>query len=287
MASKSSLENKTLRETDFLYRHEACVVGVKRKGIGICRYSYENFKIKAGDLLLVEGPASRHSTYRSHYDFQLAYVVPGSKPPRLTSMKDIIRQVIAVLLFLVMILLSIFGTLDIGIAAFFLSLIFVLNKTLTLSEAKAASNPDIYIILAASIGLATGLTNSGAMNKLGQGLLTAGEKAGTGLVIGLIYICTVVLSLVLSTSATAIIMMPIAFQAAEATGMSQKLFIFVIILAASQGFSTPFSYQTNLMVWRPGGYKFCDFIVVGIPLNVILLVLGTVLCYYIYGEAAA
>ncbi len=161
-----------------------------------------------------------HSTYQSHFDFQLAYVVPRSKPPRLTSVKDILRQVLAVVLFLVMILLSIFNVLDIGISAFFLSLIFVLNKTLTLSEAKKASNPDIYIILAASIGLATGLTNSGAMNKLGQGLLTAGESAGTGLVIGLIYFCTVLLSLFLSTSATAVIMMPIAFDAAAATGLS-------------------------------------------------------------------
>ena len=123
-------------------------------------------------------------------------------------------------LFIVMIVLSIFGTLDIGIAAFFLSLIFVLNKTLTLSEAKSASNPDIYIILAASVGVAAGLTNSGAMNALGSGLLSAGERAGPMIVIGLIYLCTVVLSLVLSTSATAIIMMPIAFQAAESTGMS-------------------------------------------------------------------
>ena len=135
--------------------------------------------------------------------------------------------------------------------------------------------------------MAAGLTNSGAMNAVGSGLLSAGQTAGPMIVIGLIYLCTVILSLVLSTSATAIIMMPIAFQAAESTGMSQKLFIFVIILAASQGFSTPFSYQTNLMVWRPGGYKFCDFIAVGIPLNVILLVVATILCYYIYGIAGA
>lgn len=214
MAQKSSLEGKTLRETDFLYRHEACVIGVKRKRLGICRYSYENFQVKAGDLLLVEAPGSQHSTFRYHYDFQLAYAVPGSKPPRLNSVKDILRQVVAVILFIVMILLSIFGTLDIGIAAFFLSLIFVLNKTLTLSEAKAASNPDIYIILAASIGMAAGLTNSGAMNKLGNGLEQAGMAAGPVMVIGLIYLCTVVLSLFLSTSATAVIMLPIAFEAA-------------------------------------------------------------------------
>lgn len=82
---------------------------------------------------MVEAPGSRHSLFRAHYDFQLSYIVPRSKPPRMSSVKDIIRQVVAVVLFIVMILLSIFGTLDIGIAAFFLSLIFVLNKTLTLS----------------------------------------------------------------------------------------------------------------------------------------------------------
>ncbi len=91
VARKSFLEGKTLRETDFLYRHEACVLAVKRKGVGVCRYSYDNFKLKAGDLLLVEAPASKHSTFHAHFDFQLCYPVPKSKPPRLTNTKDLLR----------------------------------------------------------------------------------------------------------------------------------------------------------------------------------------------------
>lgn len=171
VARKSFLENKTLRQTDFLYRHDACVLGVKRKGIGICRYSYDDLKLKGGDLLLVEAPSAKHSTFHAHYDFQLCYPVPKSKPPRQTNAKDIFRQVCAVVLFIVMIFLSIFDVLDIGVAAFFLSLIFVLNATLTLAEAKNASKPDIFIVLAASIGIAEGLTNSGAIDKLGDALL--------------------------------------------------------------------------------------------------------------------
>ena len=71
--------------------------------------------------------------FRAHYDFQLSYIAPRSTPPRVTSVKDVLRQIVAVVLFIVMVMLSIFDVLDIGVAAFFLSLIFVLNKTLTLS----------------------------------------------------------------------------------------------------------------------------------------------------------
>lgn len=73
-----------------------------------------------------------------------------------------------------MIVLAIVDVVDIGVSAFFLTLIFVLNATLTLSEAKNASKPDIFIILAASIGIAKGLTKSGAIDMLGDGLLDAG-----------------------------------------------------------------------------------------------------------------
>ena len=260
VARKSFLENKTLREADFLYRHEACILGVKRKGIGICRYSYDDFKLKGGDLLLVEAPSNKHSSYQAHFDFQLCYPIPKSKPPRQTNPKDIFRQVCAVVLFIVMIFLSIFDVLDIGVSAFFLTLIFILNATLTLAEAKNASKPDIFIVLAASIGIAKGLIDSGAIDQLGDGIIRAGSHGGDVLVLGLIYLITMIISHVLQTSATAILMLPVGIDAAKQTELSQKLFIFTIIIAASQSFSTPFCYSTNLMVWKPGGYSFMDLL---------------------------
>lgn len=96
-----------------------------------------------------------------------------------------------------MILLSLFDVLEIGVSAFFISLIFILNATLTLTEAKNASKPDIFIVLASSIGIAAGLTNSGAIDKLGDGLIEAGSHGGDIIVLGLIYLITVLVSLVL------------------------------------------------------------------------------------------
>ncbi len=186
-----------------------------------------------------------------------------------------------------MIVLSVVDVLSIGISAFFLSLIFVLNATLTLSEAKNASKPDIFIVLASSIGIAAGLTKSGAINKLGDGLLSAGSHGGDIIVVGLVYLVTVLVSLVLQTAATAIIMLPIALEAADRTDLPQKLFIFGIIMAASEGFSTPFCNSPNLLIWRPAGYTFRDYVSLGIPLNILLLIVATVLLYYIYGVAEA
>lgn len=129
------------------------------------------------------------------------------------------------------------------------------------------------------------MTRSGAIVALGDALISAGGRGGDVIVLGLIYLVTVIISLVLQTSATAIIMLPIALDAANHTDLSQKLFIFTIIIASSQGFSTPFCYSTNLMIWRPGGYSFMDYISLGLPLNILLLVVGTIILYYIYGVA--
>lgn len=89
-----------------MYRYDACVIAVKRKGIGICRYSYDSFKLKPGDVLLVEAPASKDSTFRYLSEFSLCSVVPESKPPRLSSNRDLARQVTAGLLFVVMVVVS-------------------------------------------------------------------------------------------------------------------------------------------------------------------------------------
>lgn len=80
-------------------------------------------------------------------------------------------------------------------------------------------------------------------------------------------------------------MLPIGLSAAMRTDLPQKLFIFTIIIAASQSFSTPFCYSTNLMIWRPGGYSFMDYLGLGLPLNILLLIVGTIILYYLYGVA--
>lgn len=87
ISSGSSLDERTPREEDFLYKYDACILSVRRKNESICRYSYEDFPLKAGDCLLVEASASNHSSFKQNFDFTLTSVVPSSKPPRFTSAK--------------------------------------------------------------------------------------------------------------------------------------------------------------------------------------------------------
>ena len=89
---------------------------------------------------------------------------------------------------------------------------------------------------------------------MGDALIEGGSHSGDIIVVGLIYLVTVIVTLVLQTSATAIIMLPIGLEAANRTGLPQKLFIFMIIIAAAQGYSTPFCNTPNLLIWKPGGY---------------------------------
>lgn len=99
----------------------------------------------------------------------------------------------------------------------------------------------------------------------------------------MIYVSIFLLSLLLSGSVTAILMLPIALEAAKRTGLPQKMFVFGVIFAACQDLMFPIS-QTNLMIARHGKYKFCDFVRFGLPLSSILMILTIPLIYYVYGD---
>ena len=100
------------------------------------------------------------------------------------------------------------------------------------------------------------------------------EKSQPYPLLGLIYLITMILTEVSSNAATAIIMTPIALAVSNKMGLEPRAFIFAVAFAASASFITPVGYQTNLMVYGPGGYKFSDYIRVGFPLAFIFLILA-------------
>ncbi len=191
---RSSLEGRTLREVDFLYCFEGCVISVKRKELSICLYSFENFRLEMGDVLLVEAPASKDAEYRAHSDFSLCSVVPGSKPPRFNQRRDLARQVMAGLLYLTAVVLSASKVMDIGVSAFFVGIILIMNKTLTIEEAMSASKANIYLMIAGSLGMSKALLNSGAMYKGGVMLVELSSRWGGWWVIVVIYLIVHLLS---------------------------------------------------------------------------------------------
>jgi di/tricarboxylate transporter len=135
--------------------------------------------------------------------------------------------------------------------------------------ARRSVNWQILIVIAASFGIAQALMNSGAATAIASALLTlAGNSAMTSLV--LVFVMTSLLSAIATNNAAAVIMFPIALSASQALNASLLPFAIVIMIGASASFATPIGYQTNLMVYGAGGYRFSDYLRFGIPLTLLV-----------------
>ena len=160
-------------------------------------------------------------------------------------------------------------------------MILLLLKVITPNEAYQAIHWQVIILIAALIPLGTVIQSTGTADYIGDSIsnLVSGyeRKVQPYILLGIIYVVTMILTEMSSNTATAIIMTPVVLSVSSLMGFDARPFIFAVCFAASASFSTPIGYQTNLMVYGPGGYKFLDFMKVGLPLSLILLTLAVIL----------
>ena len=160
-------------------------------------------------------------------------------------------------------------------------MILLLLKVITPNEAYQAIHWQVIILIAALIPLGTVIQSTGTADYIGDSIstLVSGyeRKVQPYILLAIIYGVTMILTEMSSNTATAIIMTPVVLSVSSLMGFDARPFIFAVCFAASASFSTPIGYQTNLMVYGPGGYKFLDFMKVGLPLSLILLTLAVIL----------
>ncbi len=124
-------------------------------------------------------------------------------------------------------------------------------------------------MIAATLGIGNALTQTGAANVLAEVFLSYTQNS-PHLALAGVYLSTWILTEIITNNAAAVLIFPIAISMAASFGVNYMPFVIVIIMAASASFSTPIGYQTNLMVYGPGGYKFTDFTKIGLPLNLMI-----------------
>ena len=160
-------------------------------------------------------------------------------------------------------------------------MILLLLKVITPNEAYQAIHWQVIILIAALIPLGTVIQSTGTADYIGDSIsnFVSGyeRKVQPYILLAIIYGVTMILTEMSSNTATAIIMTPVVLSVSSLMGFDARPFIFAVCFAASASFSTPIGYQTNLMVYGPGGYKFLDFMKVGLPLSLILLTLAVIL----------
>ena len=276
IAKKGPLVGKTVKDVRFRTQYGAAVIAVHREGKRVHQHPGK-IKLQAGDVLLLEaGPAFIAANANNSRAFTLLSEVEDSAPPRL--------KLLIPALFLAVAMLAVFtaGVASLLICALVAAIIMVCIGILSQQEARDAVDWEIYVTIASAFGIGTALTNSGVAGGIANFLVAIGTGLGIGAagLFGAVYFATFLISNVVTNNAAAALIFPIAMDAAEQTGTDVTLMSYCIMLAASASFMSPFGYQTNLMVYGPGGYKCKDFLWMGTPMQIVLWILSVALLSY-------
>jgi len=266
---RSSLIGRSIRDVNFRRRYGVLVLAVHRQGVNL-RADFADVKLHYGDTLLVEGPESAMNRLRGHRDFLLLLDVPKTAKRRR-------KQVLAVGAIGLVVALATANVLPIGALAVIAAVAVVATGCLDVDEAYEAVDWKIIFLIFGMLALGMALEKTKGAELVATSLIHGLGDRGPLVVLAAVVLLTSTLTNFLSNNAVAVLLTPIAIQAATALQSHPRPFIIAVALGASACFATPIGYQTNTLVYGAGGYKFRDFIKVGLPLNLLFCVVATYL----------
>ena len=262
VSPQCALVGKTIKEGRFRMVYGGSVIAVARNGQRIAG-KLGRVRLEAADTLLLDVRPPFLERHRHSNDFLLISQVSDYIPIRHE------RAGLAWLILLAVVASATFEWLTMFKAAMLGAAAMLLTGCCSVSEARKSLDGQVLLTIAASFGLGKALEVSGAATAIAHGFLgLAGTDPWPVLV--LFYVLTVVLTELLSNNSVAVLMFPLALALADKLGVSFWPFVIAVMIGASMGFSTPIGYQTNLMVYGPGGYHFRDFLLFGIPLSILM-----------------
>lgn len=234
------------------------------------RSNFDQVHLAFGDVLLLEGPPQGLKRLFDRRIF-VNLSEPQEKPFRRT------RAPIAVLAISLVMILAAFDIMPIAGLALIAATAVVALGCLDADEAYGAIEWRILMLIFAMLALGSAMEKTGAAMLVVQQIMRLAEGFGPIAVLSIIYLLTSLLTELVSNNATAILLTPIAIGLAQHLGVDPRPFAIAVMFAASASFATPIGYQTNTFVYNAGGYRFADFLRVGVPLNLILWAAATVL----------
>ncbi len=252
---------QAIRDARFRDRYGAVVLAVARNGERI-RGSLGTIKLEAGDTLLLEARPAFVSRQRYNKDFLLVSDLDTETPRH-----DRAWRAWAILIGVIS--LASFGVISMLNAALLGAGLMIISRCCSISQAERSLDLEVILTIAASFALGAALEKTGVAGYLATGIIDL-SGGHPWLLLVLTYIAVSLLTEVITNNAAAILMLPIVLQLTEQSGLNAEPFVFAIMMAASASFATPLGYQTNLMVYGPGGYRFMDFVRVGLPMNLIV-----------------
>jgi di/tricarboxylate transporter len=268
------LVGQTIREGRFRSTYNAVVIAVARNGERLNR-KIGDIALEPGDTLLLEAGAGFLERQRSSRHFYLVSEVAGAVPPR----HD--RAWIACTVLAAMVLAATLDLVPMVAAALVAAAAVVATRCISSTEARRSIEWESLLLIAASFGLARAMEKTGLAEAVARSTIAAAGDH-PHVILAALYLVAMLFTELMSNNAAAVLTFPIAWQTAADLGVNPMPFVMAITVAASCGFATPMGYQTNLMIYGPGGYKFSDYVRFGGPLNLLVMAITVALAPLIW-----
>ncbi|MCA9062056.1 MAG: SLC13 family permease [Planctomycetaceae bacterium] len=269
VSDRCPLLGTTIREGHFRTKYDAAVIAAARSGRRIGG-RIGDIVLQAGDTLLLEARPSLAAELRNSPDFYLVSDVPNSMPVRHH------RAGLAGTILVGLVVAVSAGILTMTVAALVAASLMILCRCCTATEARRSIDWSVLVVIGASLGLGKSLESSGAASAFAERMISL-SGGQPHLVLAAIYLTTMLLTELITNNAAAVLVFPAALAAARTLGVNEMPYIMAVMVAASAGFATPIGYQTSLMVYGPGGYRFADYLRLGIPLDIVIMAVCVVL----------
>ena len=228
-------------------------------------------------MLLVLVTPEFECQWRGHGDFSVIASLDAAPPVRRQSAGVVIAAILA------MIVASVTNVLDLMEASLLAALVLVAARVISVTEARRAVNLNVVLTIAMSISLGTAVSVSGLAGEMATVLGNLGDPFGDVGRLVAVLVATMLPTELLSNNAAAALMLPVAMATAVEGGFDPRSFAIVVLIGASCSFLSPIGYQTNLMVYGLGGYKFRDFTIVGAPLTLVTLIVSPIVVPLVLG----
>jgi di/tricarboxylate transporter len=269
IAPNSMLEGHSLKSINFRYKFRATALALRHRG-QLLQEGFATTRLSAGDALLIEVRKENYEYLKNNPNFVLVSDVPIIKyrKRKIIPAVAVVAGVVAV---------ATAGILPIMAAALIGSILLVLLGCINLDEAYQAIDWKIIFLLGGILSLGLAMEKTGAALMVSELIISSLGIFGPVVVLSAFYLLTSMLTETMSNNATAVLLSPIAINAALTMGVDPRPFLVAIMFGASASFMTPVGYQTNSMIYSVGQYKFTDFLKVGTPLNIIFWFIASLL----------
>ncbi|MBB1426146.1 SLC13 family permease [Shewanella frigidimarina] len=260
----SPLLGMTLRQLNFYDRYQLMVLAIHREGNSVetLREKIAQARLRIGDVLLVQGDQDTIGEIKRAGEL---LVLDATADLPYTD-----KAVTALLIMAAIILVSAFGDVPIAISAVGGVLLMLVTRCLTWRHASMALSTQVILIVAASLAMGSALLKTGGAEYLAQVFVALTAGASPAVIVSGLMLLMAIMTNIVSNNAAAVIGTPIAISIAQQLQVNPEPFVIAVLFGANMSYATPMAYKTNLLVMHAGGYKFTDFVRVGVPLTIIV-----------------